>query len=497
VKTSQSPARKDPPLGDTLDTSPVDDRFDSAFGGVDTSGGSRLGKPVLLGGGAILVAALVGTLFWMMGGEPDTPDSIVEPPAVASSPSITETDFVADAPAQEPVDTEALVGDALAEVEAALLESRLDEATAALQRVAELDPENARLPFLTAQLKQIQLRTYLAGARNAIRDTRFEDAANLVAAARALGLSDQAEIDVVDNELSSARSEQRVDEVLALAAARLEEGDLLRPVNDNARYYYELVLSNTPDNATARQGLNVIASKLVLQARAEIDGGNLDAAEALLADARAIDASSGELAVTTATLLAARDAVAKRERLAAEARRQEEAERIAAQERAEAERQAAAQAAADAEATGQVVADDAAAEPETAADDVAQQTVANDNGAAAATAAEQATETPTVQEPSADEPSLVAISSLTRTKYVAPKYPRAAERRGDSGWVDIVFTVAVDGTVSNVEARQSEPEGVFDRAAIRAVEKWEFEPVTEDGRPVERRVGVRMMFALE
>ena len=60
-----------------------------------------------------------------------------------------------------------------------------------------------------------------------------------------------------------------------------------------------------------------------------------------------------------------------------------------------------------------------------------------------------------------------------------------------------MFTVAVDGTVKDVGVRDSMPEGVFDRAATRAVERWEFEPVIEDGRVVERRVGVRMMFALD
>jgi len=38
---------------------------------------------------------------------------------------------------------------------------------------------------------------------------------------------------------------------------------------------------------------------------------------------------------------------------------------------------------------------------------------------------------------------------------------------------------------------------VFDGAALRAVEKWEFEPVIENGVLVEKRAGVRMMFALE
>ena len=45
--------------------------------------------------------------------------------------------------------------------------------------------------------------------------------------------------------------------------------------------------------------------------------------------------------------------------------------------------------------------------------------------------------------------------------------------------------------------RDSEPGSVFDSAAIRAAEKWTFEPVIEDGRAVEKRTGVRMMFALE
>ena len=91
----------------------------------------------------------------------------------------------------------------------------------------------------------------------------------------------------------------------------------------------------------------------------------------------------------------------------------------------------------------------------------------------------------------------VSISSLTRTKYVAPKYPRAAQRRGDSGWVDLHFTVSIDGSVKDAIVSKSKPEGTFDEAAVRAVEKWAFEPVVENGEAVEKRAGVRMMFAAE
>jgi TonB family protein len=516
-------ARQDPPLGDPGAASPADDGLSTAFGGDDKSltetmtgifstvtdkfagdseepdaaaaddplgrfdssasagsGGSRTNKPLLLGIGAVAVAVVAGTLFWFLSGDEETTPA-VEQPVVESTPEITEAEFDFGSSVEEVVDTAVDLDATLAEAETALLESRLGEAEAALQRVAEVEPGNARLPFLTAQLQQLQLRGYLTEARTATRETRFEDAAAALARARALGVSDTAEISEVAEELSAARSEQRVEEVLALATARFEEGDLIAPANDNARYYYGLVLSNDPNNTIARQGLNAIASKLVLQARTEIDNGNLDSAEALLADARNVDASSSELTATTAALAAARNAIAarERERQAAEQRRRQEEERQAELRREEAERQAAAEAAAQQAAADEAAAATASEEPVAGADQPTE----------SATAAAAPTE-PAVRQP-------VSISSLTRTKYVAPKYPRAAQRRGDTGWVDVLFTVTVDGSVTNVEIRDASPKGTFDSAAIRAVERWEFEPYSENGEVIETRAGVRMMFALE
>ena len=89
------------------------------------------------------------------------------------------------------------------------------------------------------------------------------------------------------------------------------------------------------------------------------------------------------------------------------------------------------------------------------------------------------------------------MSEMRRIKYVAPKYPRAAQRRGLSGWVDVVFTVDIDGTVSDISVRDSNPGDIFVTSATKAVEGWEFEPVIEDGVAVPRRAAVRMMFAIE
>jgi TonB family protein len=63
--------------------------------------------------------------------------------------------------------------------------------------------------------------------------------------------------------------------------------------------------------------------------------------------------------------------------------------------------------------------------------------------------------------------------------------------------VDVVFSVRVDGTTGDIEVRGSDPGDTFVGAAIRAVEKWEFEPIVENGEAVERQTGVRLMFALQ
>jgi TonB family protein len=532
------------------------------------SGGSLAGNSKLIGLGAAAAVVIAGAAFWFMGGD-SKPAAIEEPVATtAITPSVTEADGDFGLPSTETAsaDVEALIDEArlardagqifnpagsnaielyiaaiaadpsnsaltaeldaaiqqaLSMAETALLESRVDDASAALQRVALADPDNARLPFMTAQLSQIQLRGHLADARTAIRDGRFEDAANAVSAARAIGMADTSEIDAVADELSSARSDQQADEVLALANARLQEGRLLSPANDNARYYYDLALANDPENTAARQGLNVVASTLVLQARGEIDAGNLDAAEGLLDDARAIDVSSSELAATVTALVAARDAVAaqarraeqERERIAAANRAAEQraaeqraAEERAAQERAEAERIAAEEAAAAAAAEEAAQADTANAE----AADAGEATTFAIGGASTDSVADGAAGKPAAGDPVAENPVVepaapvavrdqapVSVSSLTRTRYSAPKYPRTAERRNLSGWVDVIFTVAMDGSVKDIEVKNSQPDGVFDDAALRAVNKWEFEPVIEDGVTVEKRAGVRMLFALE
>jgi TonB family protein len=414
---------------------------------------------------------------------------------------------VAEAPADERVATEfaAVIEQALGVAEAALLERRADIAATALSRVGSADPDNARLPFLTAQLGQIQLRGLLDDARNAIDSLRFDDARAALERARALDIDDGSAIAAVEADLRRTLGDQRIEDVLAQAGLRLEEGQLTAPSNDNARYYYELVLSNDPENPVARQGLIVVASKLVLQARTQIDAGDFSAADILLADAQRLDPNSLELAETSAALTAARyseeqQRLAELQRAAEE---QAEAERIAiAQAEAEAEAEAERIAAADAEAARIAAAQAeavriAATTESNAAPDAALTAPAAPIDNTAAAGASGTTGGRSANETSRPEIATVAMSSLTRTKYVAPKYPRTAERRRISGWVDVLLTIDIDGTIEDVVVKDTSPDDVFVSSALAAVKDWEFEPTFENGVAVKIQTAVRLMFAVE
>ncbi len=73
-------------------------------------------------------------------------------------------------------------------------------------------------------------------------------------------------------------------------------------------------------------------------------------------------------------------------------------------------------------------------------------------------------------------------------KTKAPVYPRAAERRGIEGFVVLKYTVLASGEVSSPEVIEATPEGVFDRAAIKAVSGWKYEAASADTPDVQIKI---------
>ncbi|UTF58841.1 TonB family protein [Gilvimarinus sp. DA14] len=78
----------------------------------------------------------------------------------------------------------------------------------------------------------------------------------------------------------------------------------------------------------------------------------------------------------------------------------------------------------------------------------------------------------------------------------APEYPRNMARRGKTGWVDVMYTIAEDGTTRDHTVLYSNEKG-FDNAAIEATRASLYEPRTVNGKPVVTPgVRIRMVFQL-
>ncbi|MBT87179.1 MAG: hypothetical protein CMD55_00725 [Gammaproteobacteria bacterium] len=86
---------------------------------------------------------------------------------------------------------------------------------------------------------------------------------------------------------------------------------------------------------------------------------------------------------------------------------------------------------------------------------------------------------------------------VTRISNPAPTYPRRAIRLGVEGSVRLEFDVDTDGSVLDPYVVESKPAGVFDRAAIKAVRKFLYEPPMYNNTSVKvNNVQIHLTFQL-
>jgi len=86
---------------------------------------------------------------------------------------------------------------------------------------------------------------------------------------------------------------------------------------------------------------------------------------------------------------------------------------------------------------------------------------------------------------------------VTRISSPVPTYPRRAIRLGVEGSVRLEFDVDTDGSVLDPYVVESKPAGVFDRAAIKAVRKFLYDPPMYNNTSVKvNNVQIHLTFQL-
>ncbi|QWT18685.1 energy transducer TonB [Bacillus sp. NP157] len=265
------------------------------------------------------------------------------------------------------------------------------------------------------------------------------------------------------------------DQLLAEARKAMNEQRLVAPAGNNAFEFYMKVLQKQPGNAVAADALRETFSYGAAATEQTINSRDFNEAQREIDLLAKADPANYTLTILRSKLDAQRKTLDREQQQAQDAQKAQLAQQGAAA-KAQAEQQAAAVAAA-AEAQRQQAAREQAAR-------VAQQPAAQPQAA------------PRTPPPVARTPDSEAITEAVLVRQVNPRYPTAAMRANQEGWVDVELTVGADGSVSNVNVVDAQPKHVFDRSAIDAVSRWEFKPAMRNGEPMITTLRRRLQFNL-
>ena len=387
----------------------------------------------------------------------------------------------------------AVVDALFARAESALLANSLDDVATALAGVRRADAASTRLAFLEAQLE----RATAAGA------------AASAAPKHASAVRDVASSPRGAQPAPAVLAPTELDSLLVIATARIARGQLLDPAGDSAFEYLRRATILNRSDARVVRGRAALAAALLEAARVAIRQDGLDDAGRLIAAAKDLGASAEALTAVDLELSSVAQVSAERRhgewlalassRLRAGAlaeppgdsaldyllKMQTEAPNAAGLSQAWDEWLIAESARA-----RQAIATRSWAAGETA---LAAMTTAPSGAAAVGPLREQLeTERLQTQYLAAASPS----GELSLLDAPPAVYPSDALRLNIQGWVELEFVVDRTGRPRNIIVVAAEPTGRFDQAALAAAAKYRYAPFERAGHVYERRVRIRIRFAL-
>ena len=362
----------------------------------------------------------------------------------------------------------------LARAEAALLDQRTRDASAAIKLAKSIEPTHPRIAVLEAQI-----------AREADRTQSAQQ--------------EQARADAASQKLAS---------LIKLGNERLGQDKLIEPTGDSARYYFTTARELDSGSSLPQQGLRSLGNKMLQKSSAAAARGDLVEAEQWLTQARGLGVSGIDFTKADRDLKNGQRAKSgEAERLAGLARERLASGQLIAPEADSALFYVQALKSQYPSYAGlSPVTDSLRAQLLTGAEDAAArkdvsvaQKMLDEARAMGASGAglEAATAAVSKAKRKADavaKPQPVRDDMVV--KSVTPEYPAKAQRRRVEGYVDLHFTTNETGEVVDVSVAKAEPVEVFDEAAIRALKKWKFKPLIIDGEPTSQRLALRMRFAM-
>jgi protein TonB len=259
------------------------------------------------------------------------------------------------------------------------------------------------------------------------------------------------------------------DELRERGRKAYAESRLYAPAGDNALEYYLALREKSPGDAAVASVLTDLMPMLVIATEQARDREDFEESRRLAALVARSDANHPALQRLQASIASAEEGAERRiAQQALSAEQEAERQRLLAveRERAQAEQQ-------------RQAAEQLAEQQRTAERDAAQRLEAERVAAEQRASEQRAAEQRQAQQPAATPAPAAAATALRPLSTPAPRYPVEALRASQSGEVQVEFTVAPDGSVSDARVVRADPPRIFDREAVAAVRRWRFEPVTE------------------
>ncbi|KKO45965.1 hypothetical protein WG68_08150 [Arsukibacterium ikkense] len=95
----------------------------------------------------------------------------------------------------------------------------------------------------------------------------------------------------------------------------------------------------------------------------------------------------------------------------------------------------------------------------------------------------------------ADNLATTAKAGPKPVVLIEPRYPIKAVENRIEGLVQLKFNVEPDGSTSDIVVIQAQPEGVFEKEAVRALQQWRYKPTADAA--ANKGVQVQLNFALD
>jgi TonB family protein len=397
-----------------------------------------------------------------------------------------------------------------ARVQSALDERKIDVALQALESARSINPGDSRLAALDQRIATLRAEFGPAQILAAINAQNFDRAAQLIDEAARTKSLNNAKLTQMRDELRRRHEEFDIANLVKLIDSRLQQDKLLDPRNDSAAYYLAQARAAGATPAALQAQSQEIFKRLSQMVHTDIDQRHFTDADRVLSDMH----SAGFPPAATAGLQ--HDLSTARASQAAPAPEQPQPLDLAQarltqgkvtepdndsalyyfnQLRAADPKNAAlprVSSAIQAQILVQARAALDANQPDKA--DTLLQAAGGLGGSADLSVLND--RLAKMKQASAGPPDVVE-ASLTRNRPLEPEYPDAALRKNIEGWVELSFMVTTDGKVTNVKILDSNPAGVFDAAASKALSRMRYKPTTQAGKPIAVITKLRIAFRVK